>query len=264
MKPLGAAVLLLAVVNQAWGNGTTTTTLTTSNVTHLTSLQGTTVTVIPTINRSTTSSTSLKEITSRPSRGTTTLTQTFSTTEGGNHPTNFTNLNVTATSFVTQPTGNKTLPTTVNTTVSISTDATRHVSSTLSSGSFSKTQSAVTRPSSTDLATQSTIESERGDSGKTDPSFNPEKELKPEESPTLNRKGLLIGVGCVVAVIIFVVLIFLYKICQKKPQEPENTGAKVATQNKESVKLLSVKTSAADSDLKGTNSPHHTDYIVEF
>ncbi|XP_053317527.1 endomucin isoform X2 [Spea bombifrons] len=241
MKPLGAAVLLLAVVNQAWGNGTTTTTLTTSNVTHLTSLQGTTVTVIPTINRSTTSSTSLKEITSRPSRGTTTLTQTFSTTEG-----------------------NKTLPTTVNTTVSISTDATRHVSSTLSSGSFSKTQSAVTRPSSTDLATQSTIESERGDSGKTDPSFNPEKELKPEESPTLNRKGLLIGVGCVVAVIIFVVLIFLYKICQKKPQEPENTGAKVATQNKESVKLLSVKTSAADSDLKGTNSPHHTDYIVEF
>ncbi|XP_071974580.1 endomucin isoform X2 [Engystomops pustulosus] len=48
--------------------------------------------------------------------------------------------------------------------------------------------------------------------------------------PPRSKKGVIIGVVCVLASVVFVVLIFLYKMCQKKPQgktmaEEENIKA---------------------------------------
>ncbi|CAN2388943.1 hypothetical protein PRIEUP_LOCUS16889 [Pristimantis euphronides] len=62
--------------------------------------------------------------------------------------------------------------------------------------------------------------------------------------------GIIIGVGCVLAAVVFVVLIFLYKMCQKKPPADEHREVKVSSQTKESVKLLSVKSATPYSDSK--------------
>ncbi|XP_066430073.1 endomucin [Eleutherodactylus coqui] len=72
------------------------------------------------------------------------------------------------------------------------------------------------------------------------------------EVPSLSKskKGIYIGVGCVLAAVVLVVLIFLYKMCQKKPPAAENREVKVSAQTKESVKLLSVKTATPYSDSK--------------
>ncbi|KAM3937181.1 endomucin [Leptodactylus fuscus] len=68
--------------------------------------------------------------------------------------------------------------------------------------------------------------------------------------PSKSKKGIIIGVGCVLASVVFVALIFLYKMCQNKPQATENNEVKVSAQTKESVKLLSVKTATPYSDSK--------------
>ncbi|XP_075057283.1 endomucin [Mixophyes fleayi] len=75
-----------------------------------------------------------------------------------------------------------------------------------------------------------------------------------KQSSTKNKNGIVIGVGCVLAVIVLVVLVFLYKICQKKAPASENTGLKVSAPNKESVKLLSVKTATPYTDAKRISS----------
>ncbi|XP_044158360.1 endomucin isoform X2 [Bufo gargarizans] len=67
-------------------------------------------------------------------------------------------------------------------------------------------------------------------------------------TPSKTKKGIIIGVGCILAAVVFVVLIFLYKMCQKKPPASENSEIKVSTQTKENVKLLSVKTATPYSD----------------
>ncbi|KAM4807731.1 endomucin [Rhinophrynus dorsalis] len=79
----------------------------------------------------------------------------------------------------------------------------------------------------------------------------------------LKGKGFLIPVSCVVVVIGIVVIVFLYKMCQRKPPAAESTGPKVSAQNKESVKLLSVKTATPDSDMKRTTPAHHMEFIAE-
>ncbi|XP_073511487.1 endomucin isoform X2 [Phyllobates terribilis] len=38
-------------------------------------------------------------------------------------------------------------------------------------------------------------------------------------TPSNSKKGIIIGVGCVLAAVVFVVLIFLFKMCQKKPPD---------------------------------------------
>ncbi|XP_075705880.1 endomucin [Rhinoderma darwinii] len=69
-----------------------------------------------------------------------------------------------------------------------------------------------------------------------------------------SKTGIIIGVGCILAVVVLVVLIFLYKMCQKKPPAAENAEIKVSAQTKESVKLLSVKTATPYSDSKSISS----------
>lgn len=81
-----------------------------------------------------------------------------------------------------------------------------------------------------------------------------EGEVKPLAAKSKN--GIIIGVGCVVAAVVFVVLIFLYKMCQKKPPAAGNSEIKVSAQTKESVKLLSVKTATPYSDSKRMSSNH--------
>lgn len=89
----------------------------------------------------------------------------------------------------------------------------------------------------------------RKDNGK-----DQEGEVQP--LPAKSKKGIIIGVGCVVAAVVFVVLIFLYKMCQKKPPAAGNNEIKVSAQTKESVKLLSVKTATPYSDSKRMSSNH--------
>ncbi|XP_069832899.1 uncharacterized protein [Dendropsophus ebraccatus] len=77
-------------------------------------------------------------------------------------------------------------------------------------------------------------------------------ESEGQQSPSKSKKGIIIGVGCVLGAVVFVVLIFLYKMCQKKPPAAETSEIKVnrSPQTKESVKLLSVKTATPYSDSK--------------
>ncbi|XP_073445442.1 endomucin isoform X2 [Dendrobates tinctorius] len=72
--------------------------------------------------------------------------------------------------------------------------------------------------------------------------------------PSNSKKGIIIGVGCVLSAVVFVVLIFLFKMCQKKNPAAENSEIKVSAQTKESVKLLSVKTATPYSDSKRMTS----------
>ncbi|XP_018419769.1 PREDICTED: endomucin [Nanorana parkeri] len=69
-----------------------------------------------------------------------------------------------------------------------------------------------------------------------------------------SNRGIKIGASCVAAVITVIVLVVIYKICQKKPPAVENTGVKMSAETKENVKLLSVKTEAPNSDTKRTSS----------
>ncbi|KAM4049033.1 endomucin isoform 2-T2 [Anomaloglossus baeobatrachus] len=46
-----------------------------------------------------------------------------------------------------------------------------------------------------------------------------DQEGDPPPTPSKSKKGIIIGVGCVLAAVVFVVLIFLYKMCQKKPPD---------------------------------------------
>ncbi|XP_077133995.1 endomucin isoform X1 [Ranitomeya variabilis] len=73
-------------------------------------------------------------------------------------------------------------------------------------------------------------------------------------APSNSKKGIIIGIGCVLAAVVFVVLIFLFKMCQKKTPAAENSEIKVSTQTKENVKLLSVKTATPYSDSKRMTS----------
>ncbi|XP_063774553.1 endomucin isoform X3 [Pseudophryne corroboree] len=68
------------------------------------------------------------------------------------------------------------------------------------------------------------------------------------------KKEIVIGVGCVLSVIVLVVLVFLYKMCQKKAPVSENTELKGSAQNKDSVKLLSVKSATPYTDAKRMSS----------
>ncbi|XP_077134006.1 endomucin isoform X2 [Ranitomeya variabilis] len=78
-------------------------------------------------------------------------------------------------------------------------------------------------------------------------------DVSSDNLPT-ERKGIIIGIGCVLAAVVFVVLIFLFKMCQKKTPAAENSEIKVSTQTKENVKLLSVKTATPYSDSKRMTS----------
>ncbi|XP_069599738.1 endomucin isoform X5 [Ranitomeya imitator] len=73
-------------------------------------------------------------------------------------------------------------------------------------------------------------------------------------APSNSKKGIIIGIGCVLAAVVFVVLIFLFKMCQKKTPAAENSEIKVSAQTKENVKLLSVKTATPYSDSKRMTS----------
>ncbi|XP_056422568.1 uncharacterized protein LOC130362316 isoform X2 [Hyla sarda] len=79
-----------------------------------------------------------------------------------------------------------------------------------------------------------------------------------EEQPTTSKSknGIIIGVGGILAAVVLVVLLFLYKMCQKKPPAVEYSEEKVnrSSQTKESVKLLSVKTATPFSDSKRMSS----------
>ncbi|KAM5194727.1 endomucin isoform 2-T2 [Mantella aurantiaca] len=72
-------------------------------------------------------------------------------------------------------------------------------------------------------------------------------------SATSNR-GIKIGAGCVAAVIGVIVLVVIYKICQRKSPATENTEVKTSAETKENVKLLSVKTETPNSDMKRSSS----------
>ncbi|XP_072261727.1 endomucin isoform X2 [Pyxicephalus adspersus] len=74
-----------------------------------------------------------------------------------------------------------------------------------------------------------------------------------KKTPASN-KGIKIGAGCVAAVIAVIVLVVIYKICQRKPPTAENPEVKASAETKENVKLLSVKTDTPNSDMKRTSS----------
>ncbi|XP_077332749.1 endomucin [Lithobates pipiens] len=73
-----------------------------------------------------------------------------------------------------------------------------------------------------------------------------------EKMSAKSNKGIKIGAGCVAAVIAVIVLVVIYKICQKKPPAAENAEEKACAETKENVKLLSVKTETP-TDMKRTN-----------
>ncbi|XP_068087788.1 endomucin-like isoform X2 [Hyperolius riggenbachi] len=76
----------------------------------------------------------------------------------------------------------------------------------------------------------------------------------PNKETPKSQKGVIVPVVvCVVAGIAVVLLVVLYKMCQKKPAVPERMEeVKPTDQTKENVKLLSVKTSPPTSDAKRT------------
>ncbi|KAM4706642.1 endomucin [Discoglossus pictus] len=79
-----------------------------------------------------------------------------------------------------------------------------------------------------------------------------------------NPKGIIMVVCIVLAVIVSIVIVaFLYKMCKRKPPAVENTGAKTSAQNKENVKLISVKTSPQESDGKRTSHNSQMDMFAE-
>ncbi|XP_073457642.1 endomucin isoform X4 [Aquarana catesbeiana] len=73
-----------------------------------------------------------------------------------------------------------------------------------------------------------------------------------EKMSATSNKGIKIGAGCVAAVISVIVLVIIYKICQKKPPAQENAEEKACAETKENVKLISVKTESP-TDMKRTN-----------
>ncbi|XP_072261726.1 endomucin isoform X1 [Pyxicephalus adspersus] len=75
-----------------------------------------------------------------------------------------------------------------------------------------------------------------------------------EKRAATSTKGIKIGAGCVAAVIAVIVLVVIYKICQRKPPTAENPEVKASAETKENVKLLSVKTDTPNSDMKRTSS----------
>ncbi|XP_053559460.1 uncharacterized protein LOC128649926 isoform X2 [Bombina bombina] len=79
-----------------------------------------------------------------------------------------------------------------------------------------------------------------------------------------SKKGIVTVVCILLAVIISIVIaVFLYKICQRKTPVVEQAGTKTSAQNKENVKLISVRTSATDSDLKRTSHSLQADMFAE-
>ncbi|CAH2301265.1 Hypothetical predicted protein [Pelobates cultripes] len=271
MKSLVAVVLFLSVFSLVSGTITTLKVITTSSISSGSSSDGTTTTpkIITTSSISTRSSPDGIFTTASPNASVS-ITLTQNTTEGNNQTrfeaeTSTNPYSNTTADNITSPSTNK-----IITTLSKASNTSDETG--ISYASTSKTPSAAIQPTNIhptlQQATKKTgIQLEESATKKS--SINPKSNSNTQEQEdekkqqTLNRKGLLIGVGCVVAVIVSVVLVFLCKICRKKPQAAENAGSKVSPQNKESVKLLSVKTSPADSDVKRMALPHQLDYIDE-
>ncbi|XP_063314647.1 endomucin-like isoform X2 [Pelobates fuscus] len=269
MKSLVAVVLFLSVFSLVSGTITTLKVITTSSISSGSSSDGTT-TIPKIITTSSVSSGSSPDGIFTTASPSVSITLTQNTTEGNNQTkfeaeTSTNPYSNTTADNITSPSTNK-----IITTLSKASNTSDETE--ISYASTSKTPSAAIQPTNVhptlQQATKKTgIQLEENATKKS--SINPKsnsntQEQEDEKKPqTLNRKGLLIGVGCVVAVIVSVVLVFLCKICRKKLRAAENTGSKVSPQNKESVKLLSVKTSPADSDVKRMALPHQLDYIDE-
>ncbi|XP_075465292.1 endomucin isoform X2 [Ascaphus truei] len=88
------------------------------------------------------------------------------------------------------------------------------------------------------------------------------KNTKPTDAPSFSSiwTAVCIALGVIVSIVI---LAFLCKMCQRKTPAVQHTGTKTSAQNKESVKLLSVKTSTPDSDVKRIAPPLQLEFNDE-
>eukprot|EP00079_Xenopus_tropicalis_P014547 XP_004911155.1 PREDICTED: endomucin isoform X1 [Xenopus tropicalis] len=96
--------------------------------------------------------------------------------------------------------------------------------------------------------------------GNTGDKENTENKNTEQRSPMM---GFIIPLSSILVPFLIVVSVCLYKMCQGKSPVAESAENKLSAQNKESVKLLSVKSSDIDSDLKRATPSNHTEFIAE-
>ncbi|XP_041435608.1 endomucin-like isoform X2 [Xenopus laevis] len=150
----------------------------------------------------------------------------------------------------------------LSTSVSRDPNTTKGISSTPSEGN-SEFKGTTQKTGNTSLGlNDKSVLRENGENSTTKPSEN-DQTLKEMEQSSIKLTGLAIPLSCILVPILLVVAVCLYKMCQKKSPAAESTDTKLSAQNKESVKLLSVKSSATDSDLKRAMPSHNTEFIAE-